>query len=41
MSDKWLTGNVIENRHWTQSLFSLRVEAPRLSFEAGLVRQPA
>ena len=35
MSDKWLSGNVIENRHWTESLFSLRVEAPRLSFEAG------
>lgn len=35
MSDKWLTGKVIENRHWTESLFSLRVEAPQLSFEAG------
>ncbi|HEX9432009.1 MAG TPA: FAD-binding oxidoreductase [Burkholderiales bacterium] len=35
MSDKWLTGNVIENRQWTESLFSLRVEAPRLDFEAG------
>ena len=35
MSEKWLTGNVIENRHWTESLFSLRVEAPRLAFEAG------
>jgi ferredoxin--NADP+ reductase len=35
MSDKWLTGNVIENRPWTESLFSLRVEAPRLDFEAG------
>jgi ferredoxin--NADP+ reductase len=35
MSEKWLTGNVIENRQWTESLFSLRVEAPRLSFQAG------
>jgi ferredoxin--NADP+ reductase len=35
MSDKWLTGKVIENRQWTESLFSLRVEAPRLDFEAG------
>jgi len=35
MSDRWLTGNVIENRQWTESLFSLRVEAPRLSFDAG------
>lgn len=35
MSEKWLTGQVVENRHWTQSLFSLRVEAPRIRFEAG------
>jgi ferredoxin/flavodoxin---NADP+ reductase len=32
---KWLEGRVLENRHWTDSAFSLRVEAPRLSFEAG------
>ena len=32
---KWFEGRVIENRHWTDSLFSLRVEAPRLAFEAG------
>jgi ferredoxin--NADP+ reductase len=31
----WLEGRVIDNRHWTDALFSLRVEAPRLSFEAG------
>ena len=35
MSEKWLSGKVIENRHWTESLFSLRVEAPRISFQAG------
>ena len=35
MSAKWLEGRVIENRHWTDALFSLRVEAPRLTFEAG------
>jgi ferredoxin/flavodoxin---NADP+ reductase len=35
MSSKWLEGRVIENRHWTESLFSLRVEAPRLDFQAG------
>src|SRR6202008_1985660 len=34
-SSKWLDGRVIENRHWTDALFSLRVEAPRLDFEAG------
>jgi ferredoxin--NADP+ reductase len=32
---KWLEGRVVENRHWTGSLFSLRVRAPRLRFEAG------
>ena len=32
---KWLEGRVVENRHWTDALFSLRVEGPRLDFEAG------
>jgi len=31
----WLAGRVIENRHWTDALFSLRVEGVGLSFEAG------
>ena len=35
MSEKWLTGRVIENRHWTPSLFSLRVEGAPLGFKAG------
>jgi len=35
MSEKWLTGRVIENRHWTDTLFSLRVEGAQLRFEAG------
>jgi ferredoxin/flavodoxin---NADP+ reductase len=35
MSAKWLEGRVIENRHWTDALFSLRVEAPPLTFRAG------
>ena len=35
ISPKWLEGRVIENRHWTESAFSLRVEAPRLTFQAG------
>src|ERR671935_507757 len=35
MSEKWLTGRVIENRHWTDALFSLRVEDAPLNFEAG------
>jgi ferredoxin--NADP+ reductase len=35
MSEKWLEGRVIENRRWTEALWSLRVEAPPLGFEAG------
>ncbi len=35
MSAKWLAGKVIENRHWTETLFSLRTDGPRLAFEAG------
>jgi len=31
----WLNGKVVENRHWTETLFSLRVEAPQLAFQAG------
>lgn len=31
----WLEGRVIERRAWTDTLFSLRVAAPRLAFEAG------
>ena len=35
MSEKWLSSRVSENRHWTETLFSLRVEGARLRFEAG------
>ncbi len=35
MSEKFHAGRVIENRRWTDTLFSLRVEGPRLKFEAG------
>jgi len=35
MTSKWLEGRVIENRRWTERLFSLRVEGPQLGFEAG------
>ncbi len=31
----WLTGKIVENRVWTDTLFSLRVEAPKLEFQAG------
>ena len=33
--NKWLEGRVLENRHWTPALFSLRVAGPALDFEAG------
>ena len=35
MSEKWLTTKVVENRHWTDTLFSLRVEGAQLDFQAG------
>ena len=35
MSDKWLSGKVVENRHWTDTLFSLRVEGATPRFQAG------
>jgi len=31
----WLSGKVIENRPWTDTLFSLRVECAHLKFDAG------
>jgi ferredoxin--NADP+ reductase len=35
MSEAWLSTKVIENRHWTESLFSLRVEGAQPGFRAG------
>jgi ferredoxin/flavodoxin---NADP+ reductase len=35
MSDKWLSGTVVENRQWTETLFSLRVAGAPLDFRAG------
>jgi ferredoxin--NADP+ reductase len=32
---KWLEGRVVENRHWTPTLYSLKVAGPALSFQAG------
>ena len=31
----WLQGRVVENRHWTDALFSLKVEGAPLDFTAG------
>jgi ferredoxin--NADP+ reductase len=35
MSESWLGTKVVENRHWTDTLFSLRVEGAGVRFEAG------
>jgi len=35
MSETWLSGRVVDNRHWSESLFSLRVEGVRVGFRAG------
>jgi ferredoxin--NADP+ reductase len=35
MAERWLEGRVVENRRWTDSLFSLRVETGPIAFEAG------
>jgi ferredoxin--NADP+ reductase len=31
----WLTGKILEHRAWTDTLFSLRVAAPKLAYQAG------
>jgi len=35
MSETWLGGQVVENRHWSESLFSLRVAGVHVGFRAG------
>ena len=35
MPTEWIAGSVIENRHWTDQLYSLRVEAPQVRYMAG------
>lgn len=35
MSENWLSGRVIDNRQWTETLFSLRVQDVQLRFRAG------
>jgi ferredoxin--NADP+ reductase len=35
MSENWLDAEVIENRHWTDQLYSLKVKTSPLKFEAG------
>ena len=35
MATEWLEGTIVENRHWTDQLYSLRVKAPEVRFTAG------
>ena len=35
MTTQWLSGTVVENHHWTDQLYSLRVEASEVEFAAG------
>jgi len=35
MSESWHAGRVVENRQWTEALWSLRVEGVALGFQAG------
>jgi ferredoxin--NADP+ reductase len=32
---QWFETEVVENRHWTESLFTLRVKGAALAFQAG------
>ena len=35
MTEKWIQGEVISVRHWTESLYSIRINAPDVNFIAG------
>lgn len=35
MADEWIAGAVAANRHWTDQLYSLQVDAPGVRFAAG------
>jgi ferredoxin/flavodoxin---NADP+ reductase len=35
VTERWLDARVVENRRWTDALFSLRVTGAQLAFEAG------
>jgi len=35
VTENWHEGRIVENRHWTETLWSLRVEAPPFAFQAG------
>ena len=34
-TDQWVEGKVVDNRHWNERLYSLRIDAPIKPFAAG------
>ena len=35
MTEKWVQGEVVGVKHWTESLYSIRISAPEIKFVAG------
>jgi len=35
MAEKWILGEVVNVKHWTESLYSVRISAPEVKFIAG------
>ena len=35
MTEKWVQGEVVSIKHWTESLYSIRIKAPQVKFIAG------
>lgn len=35
MTEKWIKGEVVSVKHWTESLYSIRITAPEVKFIAG------
>jgi len=35
MTEKWIKGEVVSVKHWTESLYSIRIAAPEVKFIAG------
>ena len=35
MTKNWIQGEVVSVKHWTESLYSIRINAPKVKFIAG------
>ena len=35
MTEKWVQGEVVDVKHWTETLYSVKVSAPNVEFIAG------